>query len=160
MAGGSFVILAGGEKKLEIVKLWEPASRIRPAGTQLLQGCQIFLGTWYQNGKKCTKCIQNVPNGHKISPITIKYSKWQLNICINTFQSRALQCVPKLGFLVAKQTIWQPWTVTAIRGTIRVARWYICIPKITTWVHVGQHLNGIFWYFYGQLIYFMAIWYL
>jgi hypothetical protein len=39
-----------------------------------LQGCQIFLGTWYQNRK-------NVPNehkkyhGNKISQISIKYSK-------------------------------------------------------------------------------------
>jgi hypothetical protein len=33
------------------------------------QGCQIFLGTWNQNRK-------NVPNGHKISQISVKYSKW------------------------------------------------------------------------------------
>jgi hypothetical protein len=33
------------------------------------QGCQIFLGTWYQNPKK-------VPNGHKISKMSVKYSKW------------------------------------------------------------------------------------
>jgi hypothetical protein len=36
------------------------------------QGCQIFLGTRYQNRKNvqnkyvCAKLIQNVPNGHKI----------------------------------------------------------------------------------------------
>jgi hypothetical protein len=30
--------------------------------------------------EKCTKCIQNVPNGHKISQISIKYSKWPQNI--------------------------------------------------------------------------------
>jgi hypothetical protein len=40
------------------------------------QGCQIFLGALYQNWKKCTKWTQNVPNGHKISQISIKYSKW------------------------------------------------------------------------------------
>jgi hypothetical protein len=40
------------------------------------QGCQIFLGTWYQNWRKCTKLIQNEPNGHKLSQIFIKYSKW------------------------------------------------------------------------------------
>jgi hypothetical protein len=40
------------------------------------QGCQIFLGTRYQNRKKCTKLIQNVPNGLKIFQIFIKYSKW------------------------------------------------------------------------------------
>jgi hypothetical protein len=30
-----------------------------------VQGCQIFLGTTYQNGKN-TKLPPNVPNGHKI----------------------------------------------------------------------------------------------
>jgi hypothetical protein len=28
---------------------------------------------------------------------------------INIFQSKALQNLPKWGFLVRKQTIWQPW---------------------------------------------------
>jgi hypothetical protein len=41
-----------------------------------IQGCQIFLGTWYQTRKKCTKWIQNVQNCRKISQISIKYSKW------------------------------------------------------------------------------------
>jgi hypothetical protein len=40
------------------------------------QGCQMFLGTWYQNRIKCTKWTQNVPNGHRIFPMPIKYSKW------------------------------------------------------------------------------------
>jgi hypothetical protein len=39
------------------------------------QGCQIFLGAWYQNRKKCTKWTQNV-NGYKISRMSVKYSKW------------------------------------------------------------------------------------
>jgi hypothetical protein len=30
------------------------------------QGCQIFLGTTYQNGKKYTEILQNIPNGQKI----------------------------------------------------------------------------------------------
>jgi hypothetical protein len=29
-------------------------------------GCQIFLGTTYQNGEKYTKLPQNEPKGHKI----------------------------------------------------------------------------------------------
>jgi hypothetical protein len=33
------------------------------------QGCQIFLGTTYQNGGKYTKWPQNIPNGHYIIPI-------------------------------------------------------------------------------------------
>jgi hypothetical protein len=33
--------------------------------------------------------------------------------CTSIFHSKALQNLPKLGFLVWKQTIWQPW----IHGT-------------------------------------------
>jgi hypothetical protein len=58
------------------------------------QGCQIFLGTAYQNGKihqriiKCTKETQqytnvpkNIPNGHKMYQNSLrqalqKYKKW------------------------------------------------------------------------------------
>jgi hypothetical protein len=73
------------------------------------QGCQIFLGAWYENWKKCTKWTQNVPNGHKISQIvSIKYYKRPLNK--STFSNlRPWKCFPKLVFLVWKQTIWQPW---------------------------------------------------
>jgi hypothetical protein len=72
------------------------------------QGCQIFLDTIYQNvGKytkllqnyqitiKCKKCPWHIPNGHK------KYT--------NIFHSKALQNLPKFGFLVGKNTIWQSW---------------------------------------------------
>jgi hypothetical protein len=31
----------------------------------LMQGCQIFLGTMYQNGKIYAKLPQNIPNGRK-----------------------------------------------------------------------------------------------
>jgi hypothetical protein len=31
-----------------------------------MQGCQIFLGTKYQNGKKFTKLQRTIPNVHKI----------------------------------------------------------------------------------------------
>jgi hypothetical protein len=34
--------------------------------TRVHQGCQIFLGTAYQNGGKVTKFPQNIPNGHEI----------------------------------------------------------------------------------------------
>jgi hypothetical protein len=40
------------------------------------QGCQMFLGTIYQNGKKYTKRPQNVPTGHKIYHSAVKYTKW------------------------------------------------------------------------------------
>jgi hypothetical protein len=41
-----------------------------------------------------------MPNGHKILQIIIKYK--------NIFHSKVLQNLPKLGFLVWKQTVWQP----------------------------------------------------
>jgi hypothetical protein len=49
-----------------------------------------------------------VPNGNKISqnvhnlfPKALKY--------INISPSKAIQNLTKLGFLVRKETIWQPW---------------------------------------------------
>jgi hypothetical protein len=46
----------------------------------------------YQMNTKCTKWSQNTLNIHKIFQIAIQY--------INVFQSKALQNLPKLGFLV------------------------------------------------------------
>jgi hypothetical protein len=78
----------------------------RERSSTFWQDCQIFLGTWYQKWKKCTKWTQNVPNGHKISKMSVNNPKDHKNIII--FQSRALQNLPKSGFLVWKETIWQP----------------------------------------------------
>jgi hypothetical protein len=39
---------------------------------QRKQGCQIYLGTKYQNG-------ENIPNCHKIYQVAIKYFPWPLN---------------------------------------------------------------------------------
>jgi hypothetical protein len=105
-------------------------------------GLPGFLGTRYRNQTKCTKWTQNVPNEHKMyqmntkctkwtqnvpikhkmyqmvikyPKISAKNSKWPYNICINIYQSKALQKWPELGFLVWKQTIWQPWR--AVTGT-------------------------------------------
>jgi hypothetical protein len=67
---------------------------------------RFLLGAWYQNWKKCTKWIQDVPNCHKISQIS---QKIQMAIkYINIFQRKALQNLLKMGFLVWKQTIWKP----------------------------------------------------
>jgi hypothetical protein len=41
-----------------------------------------------------------VPNGRKIDQIAIKFT--------NIFYCKTLQNLPKLGFLVRKETIWQP----------------------------------------------------
>jgi hypothetical protein len=40
--------------------------------------------------------------------MAVKYSKWPKNT--NIFHSKALPNIPKLGFLVWKYTIWQPWS--------------------------------------------------
>jgi hypothetical protein len=36
------------------------------------RGCQIFLGTTYQNGKNVSKWPQSIPNGHKIFQMAVK----------------------------------------------------------------------------------------
>jgi hypothetical protein len=57
----------------------------------------------YQNGgkvKTITECPLKIPNGSKLFQMVIKYT--------NIFDSKALQNIPKLGFLVRKYTIWQP----------------------------------------------------
>jgi hypothetical protein len=55
-----------------------------------------------------------------------------------------------------------PW----ISAGTKVARWYIFIPKLRIWVDFGGPWNGKCWHillpigiFYGNLIYFMVIWY-
>jgi hypothetical protein len=71
------------------------------------QGCQIFSVQTYQNGKiyqittNYTKRPYIILNGRKIQMV-IKY--------YNIFSSKALQILPNLGFLVRKETIWQPWS--------------------------------------------------
>jgi hypothetical protein len=63
-------------------------------------------GKIYQMTTKYIKWPLNISNGRKIDQMVIKY--------INIFHSKTLQTLPKLGFLVWKQTIWQPcfrWAV-------------------------------------------------
>jgi hypothetical protein len=72
-----------------------------------VQGCQIFLGTKYQNGEKytklhTTKCTLSIPNGCKIHQMCVKYT--------NALHCKTLQKLPKFGFLVWKYAIWQPWS--------------------------------------------------
>jgi hypothetical protein len=85
-------------------KAWTYFCRVR----RFHEGCQIFLDTIYQNEGKYAKLQQHyqmaityIPNDEKILQMTIKYT--------SIFHSKALQNLPKLGFLVWKQTIWQPW---------------------------------------------------
>jgi hypothetical protein len=44
---------------------------ITPAAHPEIPGCRIFLGTLYKNAPNLQK---NVPNGHKISQMSMKYS--------------------------------------------------------------------------------------
>jgi hypothetical protein len=59
------------------------------------------LGKIYQITMKYTKWPQNIPNGRTIDQMALKYR----NIC----HCKSLHNLPKLGFLVWKYTIWQPW---------------------------------------------------
>jgi hypothetical protein len=70
-------------------------------------GLPDFSGhTIPKRDKKYTKLPQNypmtikIPNGNNIFQVAIEYTK--------LFDSKALQILPKLGFLVWKYTIWQP----------------------------------------------------
>jgi hypothetical protein len=58
---------------------------------------------WYNVPKwgKIYQMTSELPNPHKIYQITRMYN--------NIFHSKVLQNKPKLGFLVSKETIWQPW---------------------------------------------------
>jgi hypothetical protein len=56
----------------------------------------------FQMTLRYTKLLQNIPNDRKIDQLGIKYT--------NIFNCKTLQNLPKLGFLVSKNTIWQPWS--------------------------------------------------
>jgi hypothetical protein len=53
--------------------------------------------SWYVVPKqeKCTKSTQDVPKGHKIHQISLKYFQMAIK-CINIFKSKAPQNLPKL----------------------------------------------------------------
>jgi hypothetical protein len=48
----------------------------RPRRQSRTRGARFSLVHDTKNGQKCTKWKQNVPNGHKISQMSVKYSKW------------------------------------------------------------------------------------
>jgi hypothetical protein len=74
--------------------------------------------------------VINIPNVCKIFQTVIKY--------INNFRSKALQNFPKLGFLVWKQTIWQPcarrekWVGGRERGRASVG-----VSSVPRWAWMG-----------------------
>jgi hypothetical protein len=66
------------------------------------------------SGSKHTKTENYIPNDHKLGQKAVNYTNghriFQMVIKYNSiFYPKALQILPKLGFLVWKQTIWQPW---------------------------------------------------
>jgi hypothetical protein len=72
------------------------------------------------NDHKLYQKAKIIPNGCKIFQMVIKYN--------NSFHSKALQILPKLGFLVWKQTIWQPCQpVVQIWGGER----FLCVGEIS-----------------------------
>jgi hypothetical protein len=82
------------------------------------QGCQIFLVLTYQKYSKKTtnysKWSQNIPIAHEIYQVSIKFNKI---ILLQAFQN-----ISKLGFLVWKYTIWQPWSRAATAGASQFVR--------------------------------------
>jgi hypothetical protein len=73
-----------------------------------IQGCQIFLGAWYQDWKKCTKWTQNVPNGHKSSHTYVRKIFQMYQQYINIYQSQALQIYPNWDFWFEKKPSCNP----------------------------------------------------
>jgi hypothetical protein len=127
----------------------------------------------YQMNTKCAEWSQNIPNIHKIFQTAIKY--------VSIFQSEALEFFLKIGFLVWKQTIWQPWPF--ISNSLLLKRralgmeWLKLSARGCQMVYF-QTKNpelGKFWMilqwkmlvynwwpfcqFSSNLVYFMAIWY-
>jgi hypothetical protein len=60
------------------------------------QGCQMFLDTIYQNGGKYTT---KLPNGNKMYQIAEIYLFQMTKEYTDLFHSKALQNLPKIGFL-------------------------------------------------------------
>jgi hypothetical protein len=63
-----------------------------PDPLSLEQGCQIFLGATYQNGGIYTQWPQNVPYGHKIYQLALKFI---VQMFIKIFQHIPFQNLPK-----------------------------------------------------------------
>jgi hypothetical protein len=65
----------------------------------LKQGCQIVLGTAYQNEKNTPEWPQTIPNGHKIYKNGAEIDRMAVQFT-NIFHCKTLQNLPKLGFSV------------------------------------------------------------
>jgi hypothetical protein len=101
-----------GEKSPNLVAQMKssvvPCAFLKWNSSRLWPGLPDF--SWYMIPKreKCTKLTQNVPNGNKIYQNDRKIFHMTIHY-IKIWQPKDLQNLPKLGFLVWKQTIRQPW---------------------------------------------------
>jgi hypothetical protein len=91
----------------------------------------------------------HIPNDRKIYQMTITYT--------SIFHSKALQNLPKLGFLVWKQTIWQPWKNTFLsprryNSCSKAPNTYICICVSVVYKH------SIHTYMYICMVKVLAAW--
>jgi hypothetical protein len=60
-----------------------------------------------KSGENIPKSPQNIQNDYRICQMLIKYTKWPYLYTI-IFHSKAFKDILKVGFLVLKNTIWQP----------------------------------------------------
>jgi hypothetical protein len=95
------------------------------------QGCQIFLGTWYQNRGKCTKWTQNVPIGHKISQISVNIQNGPKLYQQFPIYVRPSKICPNLDFGFEKKPSGNPASPFEMRTT----RAGICsvLAKLGNW---------------------------
>jgi hypothetical protein len=60
----------------------------------------------------------------------------------NIFYSKALQILPQLGFLVWKQTIWQPWWARVKpRKTWKFAAEHFKAEYLRTYIHTSNTVS-------------------
>jgi hypothetical protein len=95
------------------------------------QGCQIFLDAKYQNWEKYTELLLNYQ-------MAIKCTKWPYYIqngqeYTNHFPLEGLEKLPKFGFLVRKETIWQPWLVIVLLVWTRILCWVQSLLFKSVW---------------------------
>jgi hypothetical protein len=91
--------------------------------------------------EKSTKCTQNVPNGHKLSQVSLKYSKWPSNI-LTISNLRPYKIFPNWDFWFENKPSGNP-AATLVRSDFRRiasscavhyimcdgGRDYLCIPS-------------------------------
>jgi hypothetical protein len=66
--------------------------------------------------EKCTKRTQNVPDGHKISQMSVKVFQMAIKKHKHFFPSEALQNLPKSGFWFEKKPSGNPVKNVATRA--------------------------------------------